>query len=247
MSRDHAESDPPGPRQAVVLIHGIGEQRPMDTLRAFVAALLPEDKQHSNSVSSGQAETQGQQKYYSKPETLGDSYELRRLKLRRVDVGKDAPENVNADWPETDFYEYYWAHHMYGTTVSHVVGWLIRTLARGWRLLFKTPTKDDERVRMLSVVVWGVTIAIVVVLIVGTWLFTSRPEARAALPFLGVLGALLYLLGKVLATCVWSYSASCWTSSVTSPATSMSLPRTWPGVTTFSAGGDPSPKPARGA
>ena len=197
MSRDHAESDPPGPRQAVVLIHGIGEQRPMDTLRAFVAALLPEDKQHANSVSSGQAETQDQQKYYSKPDTLGDSYELRRLKLRRVDVGKNAPENVNADWPETDFYEYYWAHQMYGTTVSHVVGWLIRTLARGWRLI-KTPTKDDERVRKLSVVMWAVTIVTVAVLSAGTWLFISRPQARAALPVLGALGALLYLLGKVL-------------------------------------------------
>ena len=30
----------PGPRQAVILIHGIGEQRPMGTLRAFVDALL---------------------------------------------------------------------------------------------------------------------------------------------------------------------------------------------------------------
>ena len=27
-----------GPRQAVVLIHGIGEQRPMETLRDFVGA-----------------------------------------------------------------------------------------------------------------------------------------------------------------------------------------------------------------
>jgi hypothetical protein len=50
MSRDYAESEPPGPRQAVVLIHGIGEQRPMDTLRAFVAALLPEDREHRNSA-----------------------------------------------------------------------------------------------------------------------------------------------------------------------------------------------------
>ena len=49
-----------------------------------------------------------------------DQYELRRLKLRRICVSKDASENVNTDWPETDFYEYYWAHQMYGTTISHV-------------------------------------------------------------------------------------------------------------------------------
>ena len=47
---------PHGPRQAVVLIHGIGEQRPMETLRDFVAALLPEGKQCANSGSSNGTE-----------------------------------------------------------------------------------------------------------------------------------------------------------------------------------------------
>ena len=53
------------PRQAVVLIHGIGEQRPMATLRGFVHALLPKGE------------------YYSKPDDISDSFERRRLKLRR--------------------------------------------------------------------------------------------------------------------------------------------------------------------
>ena len=30
-------------KQAVVVIHGIGEQRPMDTLRGFVEAMIPTD------------------------------------------------------------------------------------------------------------------------------------------------------------------------------------------------------------
>ncbi len=46
---------PAQPRQAVVFIHGIGEQRPMETLRRFVQALLP-----------GGA-------YYSKPDEISDS------------------------------------------------------------------------------------------------------------------------------------------------------------------------------
>lgn len=46
---------------AVVLIHGIGEQRPMSTLRSFV----------SDVVSSG---------YHSKPDRLSELYEVRRLK-----------------------------------------------------------------------------------------------------------------------------------------------------------------------
>jgi hypothetical protein len=31
-------------RQAVVVIHGIGEQRPMDTVRGFVKAVVPRQK-----------------------------------------------------------------------------------------------------------------------------------------------------------------------------------------------------------
>ena len=50
----------PKSRQAVLLIHGIGEQRPMSTLRSFVAALV------GNS-------------FRSKPDDLSKSFELRRL------------------------------------------------------------------------------------------------------------------------------------------------------------------------
>ena len=79
------DGKPVGPRQAVVLIHGIGEQRPMGTLRAFVDAMLEP------------------RTFHSKPDTVSDSYELRRIKLRRVQGGDGRPE-VNVDWPETDFY-----------------------------------------------------------------------------------------------------------------------------------------------
>ena len=112
------------PRQAVVLIHGIGEQRPMETLRAFVKALVEHDPTNEapRGSSLGEAhENSGAPRahrslYYSKPDRLSGSYELRRLKLHRVKPGeiKSLPEGLNVNWPETDFYEYYWAHQMYG-------------------------------------------------------------------------------------------------------------------------------------
>lgn len=54
-----------------MLIHGIGEQRPMATLRAFVKWLLPA---HDKSDD-----------YYSKPDQISDLYELRRIKLKRLE------------------------------------------------------------------------------------------------------------------------------------------------------------------
>ena len=67
--------------QAVILIHGIGEHKPMDTIRSFVESILPEPE-------SGE-------KYFSKPDKMSESFELRKLQ--------------NRTQPRTHFFEYYWA------------------------------------------------------------------------------------------------------------------------------------------
>ena len=105
--------------QAVILIHGIGEQRPMDTLRSFVDAVLPEPE-------SGQ-------KYFSKPDTLSDILELRKLQDR--------------DQPRTHFFEYYWAYKVEGTTFSHVFDWLKS-------LLLRRPMKIPPHLLPLYFVTW---------------------------------------------------------------------------------------------
>lgn len=83
-------------KQAVVIIHGIGEQQPMDTLRGFVEAVV--------------GERAGREKYFSKPDPASELAELRRLQT----VGRSG----------THFYEYYWAHHVEGTRVLDVLWWL---------------------------------------------------------------------------------------------------------------------------
>ena len=115
------------PRQAVVLIHGIGEQRPMTTLYSFVNWLLGDGTDKSQGKH-------GRDDYYSKPDTIGDSFELRRIKLKRLRREVDPQrDSLNEDWPPTDFYEYYWAHRMQGTTVSHVLRWVQRLVVSVWR------------------------------------------------------------------------------------------------------------------
>jgi hypothetical protein len=93
-------------RQAVVLIHGIGEQRPMDTLRSFVVGV-------------------GEKRYYSKPDRLSDSLELRRYTL---------PSTSRR--PITDCYELYWAHHLNEGKFRETLYWAVALAFRRpfWRL-----------------------------------------------------------------------------------------------------------------
>ncbi|WP_456025438.1 hypothetical protein [Pseudomonas capeferrum] len=85
-------------KQAVVVIHGIGEQRPMDTLHGFVDAMIPADT------------PDGTPFYWSRPDRLSRNFDLRVLK--------------SSGRTSTDFYEYYWAHKMQGTKVGHLLSWL---------------------------------------------------------------------------------------------------------------------------
>ena len=97
-----------GPRQALILIHGIGEQRPMETLRGFVDGVLDQP------ASTSQADA----RYYSKPDFLSGNHELRRL----VSAGGRGDR--------TDFYEFYWAHLMPTAAWNKLGGWF-------WVLMFR--------------------------------------------------------------------------------------------------------------
>jgi hypothetical protein len=157
---------PAQPRQAVVFIHGIGEQRPMETLRRFVQALLP-----------GGA-------YYSKPDEISDSYELRRLKLRR----RPADDPEVEDWPDTDFYEYYWAHEMYGTLISHIVSWGWLVMKRGWTARRESIDQLQPRLSSLVYMVWAIAI-VVVVLVVGILAYPVYCHERGSCPALEIMDA----------------------------------------------------------
>lgn len=98
-------------KQAVLLIHGIGEQRPMDTLRSFVDTVWTSDED-VQSVYAGSD-------VWSKPDNVSKSFELRRLTTPR-----------NASGVRTDFYEFYWAHLMQGTTYGHLLAWTRNLLLR---------------------------------------------------------------------------------------------------------------------
>jgi hypothetical protein len=82
-------------RQAIVVIHSVGSQRPLSTVRSFTHALI------------------GDAKRWSKPDQMSDSYELRRFQLTREKYR-----------PRTDLFELYWADQVPGTKAGDVLSWL---------------------------------------------------------------------------------------------------------------------------
>lgn len=126
-------------RQAVVVVHGIGEQRPMTTLRGFVKGVIKKNAQTKDLP------------FYSKPDRLSDTLELRRLTVDKKYTGNNS----------TDFYELYWQHLMTGTTLAHLQAWLEM-------LLWRRPHKVPRRLRLLWCLVWAMIFLILLVLL---WLF----------------------------------------------------------------------------
>jgi hypothetical protein len=148
-------------KQAVVVIHGMGEQKPMDTIRGFVDAVL--QKQDSD------------EKYYSKPNDMSESFELRKLQ-NRTD-------------PRTDFFEYYWAHKVKGTTFNHVVSWAIS-------LLLRRPWTIPEHVRLYWWLSWFLIAVVVGFVINGSFDFLG--EEHDGLSW-GLVGIGTVILGAIQA------------------------------------------------
>lgn len=146
---------PPGrqAKQAVVIIHGMGQQRPMQTLRSLVHVLWETDLDlTANSPDSVRrpepAESSAQMgppqpinKSWLVPDTRTGSKELVRVTTPAADSGM-----------RTDFYELYWADIMEGTTREHLVAWVTG-------LLWRWPHQVPRDVVLAWILLWVTTIA----------------------------------------------------------------------------------------
>ena len=100
-------------KQAVVLIHGIGNQTPMETLRPFVETVWTSETANLSPKSPGQHLTWSQHDRKS-----GD------MELWRITT------NAGANGVRTDFFELYWADMLEDTKLADVAWWLMRLLVR---------------------------------------------------------------------------------------------------------------------
>lgn len=149
-------------RHAVVIIHGIGEQKPMDTLRGFVSTITHKpDGDNSADI-----------KFYNKPDNLSTLFELRRL----TTASSEAEDRI-----KTDFFEYYWAYNIRDTKAQQVLKWI-------GGIIFRWPGSLPKRIRFLHIGMWVLLLASAFLFIGGfniSFLKENQPV------WLGSIGTLL--------------------------------------------------------
>jgi hypothetical protein len=143
----HKKKKPFVTKQAVIFIHGIGEQQPMDTLRHFVEAVI------------GKSQDPIHPTYWSKPDTLSQNFELRRL------------QTVNGR-VTTHFYEFYWAHMIQDSKLIDIWYWLKA-------LLFRRKRDVPASVRPLWLIT-RILVSLAMLSLVLITLMTLAPPVRPA-------------------------------------------------------------------
>lgn len=171
-------------RQAVVIVHGMGEQRPLDMLNRFIKAALPGLKD---------CDSDGDPVFYSRPEHIAGSYEARRF-LAPKRMKEDGSDEVYA---QTEFFEYHWAHLMQGNRLSDM--WAtVRHMMSHW---------PPRGMRGIWVILWVIILALISSLILLDFDFaTISGKAIVAVLFGGGLFATVvnFIRTKLLPTKITS-------------------------------------------
>jgi hypothetical protein len=153
-------------RTAVVIVHGMGEQRPLDMLKKFIrTALKPVGGKWSY--------------YYSRPTEITDSYEARRYIAREVIAKGGAVEQWGAE-----VFEYHWSYLMTGNKLADLV-------PSTFRLLVRRPRNVPSQLLGAWRLVW--LLLVLVPCAVGAWVHLKDqvpPKLSAVLGSAAVLAAL---------------------------------------------------------
>ncbi|MCK7553959.1 hypothetical protein MKQ70_02620 [Chitinophaga sedimenti] len=140
-----------------MVIHGMGEQRPMNTLREFVDGVKWQMEQLDP--------TEKKVKVRSKADSVGDIYETVRLSME---------SNFKSRRPITDFYEFYWAHNMRGNTFGTASTWLKH-------VVFKWPGQIPPHLRHLWWKVWTIFIIAGLTALAISFFFQTTPLVKTVI------------------------------------------------------------------
>ncbi len=102
-------------KQAIVVIHGMGEQRPMETLRQFVDTVWNDDRKLN--------QNDAKDKTWVTPDIGVGNTELMRIAtdFHECRLQKNDDENAEA---RTDFFEFYWADIFADSRLSMLTPWV---------------------------------------------------------------------------------------------------------------------------
>lgn len=184
------DGPPPGEtrlKQAVVVVHGMGEQWPMSTLRSFVDGVWIRDPK----VVEAAGHPNGARTWIS-PDKRTGSHELRRIVSAYV---FHPPKELKVKI-RTDFYELYWADLTQGNTRSRLYAWISELLWRDKRTIPRNAL-PIYRATVVAAMVYGLTALLVAVSAVLNPLLAVIVAAVAALLSWLVDRVLLPYLGDV--------------------------------------------------
>ncbi|WP_457579559.1 hypothetical protein [Ensifer adhaerens] len=152
-------------KQAVVVIHGMGEQIPMETIMSFSRAVWSSDTDliRADRPDSSTGGKRSENTIWFKPDKISRSFELRRLATESMD-GRGS----------THFYEFYWAHLMEGTTFEHFIAWFKDILLRRW-------SRVPDGLGPAWIALWLVTIAAAIGVVVSLIPFEGKTWYWSAL------------------------------------------------------------------
>lgn len=122
-------------KTAVVVVHGMGSQKPRDTVNGFIQTALKPLK--------------GGRIYYSRPDHVSASYEARRLLAIERKQGGAIVQN------QTEFFEYHWSYMMTGNQFRDLLPTSLRLLLRSpLRLPWQLRIPWLVMVALLVVLAW---------------------------------------------------------------------------------------------
>jgi hypothetical protein len=153
------EAEPRRLKQAVVIVHGMGEQRPMSTLRDFVEAVWAQDPSINDTAGHPNAA-----QYWITPDDRTGSHELRRVVTPYV-------KGIRSD-----FYEFYWADLTQGTTRGRLYAWIRELLCRK-----RSEIPNDARRLYRATAVVAALFALLAVLVAVSALFSPSIAIAVAL------------------------------------------------------------------
>jgi hypothetical protein len=158
-------------RTAVIIVHGMGEQKPLDTLKEFVrTALKPKDP--------GAEPECRRAYYYSRPALVTDSYEARRYIARFLGAPAKPIQG------QSEIFEYHWSYMMTGNRFSDVIPTTLRLLLRP---VWKVPVG----LRGLWLIVWLVALAAAAAVLAVTFCFPDLGAAAKAAINSSIVAALI--------------------------------------------------------
>lgn len=170
-------------RTAVLCVHGMGSQRPLDTVRGIINAVWFDDDDH----------TRNGKKLWSHPQPSGVDLDLT--------VMTTSPLNGTPGTRVADFHELYWAHHMSETKAVAVLLWLFELGRRGPR--FKTGMNGLWWCG--AVYLCLLLLSVTHLSLIGLTWFAGVTERPYAVPLTFALMAAVAVTIGCLAAGVWKY------------------------------------------